>query len=393
MYLGKLLQTKANITPKTVLFYRMVPHYRRALYERLHEKIGLQVIAPDHDAGHEDGLSIVESAPWLQRHPFRASLLRHPSAPVGKVLRDLRPQMAIVEAGLNNPAMWALLGHRRRHGWPRILLWGHGWQMGRGFSTPGDWLSQYGRLAPFALADGYLAYTEEGAEYIRRHLPSLPTFAVGNSLDCKVDEARVATSIAATELATRPLTLIAVGRLTPDKRMPDLIKMLTVLRRQVPDARLILIGDGPDYARCQKLAAKLPENAVHMPGAVYGSKHLAGLYAQADIACYAGAVGLAVNDALAHGLPFLTLDDGHGKPPFHHPEIAFIRDGETGIRIPKNGTNGLAPMVQAIVSLQENRKHLSDIRRSARRFYLDHLTIDQMVERFAEAVIVIGSQP
>ena len=375
---------KANGPP--VLFYRMVPHYRHALYEGLHKRIGLRVVAPQRDSGQADGLHIVERAPWLHRIPFRSSPLRHPGAPVKAVLRALRPATVIAEAGLNSPTMWSLLAHRKRHGWPRVLLWGHGWQMGRGFATPADWASQYGRLAPFRLADGYLAYSEEGAAYLRRHLPRLPVMTVGNSLDCQVDEAILTASIAATEAAARPLTLIAVGRFTPDKRMPDLVEMLAELRRDIPAARLILVGDGPDRERCRHLAASLPGEAIDMPGAIYDPAALGRLYAQADIACYAGSVGLAVNEALAHGLPFLALDGGPGRQPFHHPEIAFIRDGETGLRIPANGKRGCARMAVAIAALARDRRALADMRRKARAFYRAHLTIDRMVDRFTEAV-------
>lgn len=54
---------------------------------------------------------------------------------------------------------------------------------------------------------------------------------------------------------TRPLTLTAVGRLSPEKRQAELVQAMS---RVAPNlARLLLVGDGPDRAKLEKLVREL----------------------------------------------------------------------------------------------------------------------------------------
>ncbi len=51
--------------------------------------------------------------------------------------------------------------------------------------------------------------------------------------------------------------LAAVGRLTPAKGMDDVLHALVEVRRQVPDATLVIAGDGPDRGRLEGLVDEL----------------------------------------------------------------------------------------------------------------------------------------
>ncbi|OKJ57648.1 glycosyltransferase family 4 protein [Streptomyces sp. CB02115] len=132
-------------------------------------------------------------------------------------------------------------------------------------------------------------------------------------------------------LGGRPVILCA-ARLVPRKGQDTLIRALPAVRRAVPDAVLLLTGDGPYARTLRRLAADTGvADAVVLAG---GQPHAAmpEHYAACDVfamPCRTRRRGLEVEglgivflEAAASGLPVLVGDSG-GAPD-------TVRDGETG---------------------------------------------------------------
>ncbi|MFI1245154.1 glycosyltransferase family 4 protein [Streptomyces anulatus] len=132
-------------------------------------------------------------------------------------------------------------------------------------------------------------------------------------------------------LGGRPVILCA-ARLVPRKGQDTLIRALPAVRRAVPDAVLLLTGDGPYARTLRRLAADTGvADAVVLAG---GQAHAAmpEHYAACDVfamPCRTRRRGLEVEglgivflEAAASGLPVLVGDSG-GAPD-------TVRDGETG---------------------------------------------------------------
>lgn len=67
--------------------------------------------------------------------------------------------------------------------------------------------------------------------------------------------------------------ILAVGRLVPIKGMAQLLRAFARVRPQVPEARLVLVGDGPERSRLEKLAAELGvRDAVMLTGVLSESQ-------------------------------------------------------------------------------------------------------------------------
>ncbi|WP_353940261.1 glycosyltransferase family 4 protein [Streptomyces sp. HUAS MG91] len=132
-------------------------------------------------------------------------------------------------------------------------------------------------------------------------------------------------------LGRRPVILCA-ARLVPRKGQDTLVRALPWIRRAVPDAMLLLVGDGP-YARELRQAA-LDEGVLDSVVFAGGHPHqaLPSFYAAADVfamPCRTRRRGLEVEglgivylEAAASGLPVLAGDSG-GAPD-------AVREGETG---------------------------------------------------------------
>jgi phosphatidylinositol alpha-1,6-mannosyltransferase len=82
-------------------------------------------------------------------------------------------------------------------------------------------------------------------------------------------------------LEGRPVVL-CVSRLVPRKGQDVLIAGMGLVRELVPDAALLIVGDGPDRTRLEALAADAPKDSVVFAGQV-GDEDLPSFYAGADL--------------------------------------------------------------------------------------------------------------
>jgi len=117
--------------------------------------------------------------------------------------------------------------------------------------------------------------------------------------------------------------VVAVARLHPQKGLDDLLAAWSEVLPAVPDARLVLVGDGPERLRLQGRAG---------PGVVFAgaSDNAADELAAADLAVVSSrweAVPLVLVEAVALGIPVVSTrvgvadDVASGDPSVHIVEV------------------------------------------------------------------------
>ncbi|MFF3753011.1 glycosyltransferase [Streptomyces sp. NPDC002018] len=176
-----------------------------------------------------------------------------------------------------------------------------------------------------------------------------------------------------------------VGRLTPSKRFDTLVQAVA----ELPGARLLLVGDGPERERLRRLARR--QGAAHRvllhgacedpppagPARSPSGSDLPSLLAAMDVfvsTSYDEAFGLAVVEALAAGLPVL-----HVTCPALHDLPAEDAPGARQIR------GSLPELVAELRRFEGAFPHRLPVPRAAHHYDISH-SADQLMTVYGHAL-------
>jgi glycosyltransferase involved in cell wall biosynthesis len=177
--------------------------------------------------------------------------------------------------------------------------------------------------------------------------------------------------------ASRPYTVGFVGTLKPWHGLQVLVDAFARLRDAVPEARLLVVGDGPGRAALEAgLAARDAVAAARLTGAV-PPPAVPALLARMDVAVapYPPQEGfyfspLKVVEAMAAGLPVVASDIGQLGD--------LIESGRTGVLVPPGDARALAA---ALADLAARPARRAAIGAAARRAALARDSWDEIVAR------------
>jgi len=276
-------------------------------------------------------------------------------------LEETNPDALIVEANpryLATPAAVKWMHARRR----KVLGWGLGAPkspspFGRGVGVRAHFIHQF---------DAMLSYSQRGAdEYAALGFPREKIFVAHNSVSPKPEQI----------LDRRPqtvdrVTLLFVGRLQTRKRVASLLRACAEMGS---NPRLIIVGEGPERVALESLARDVYP-AAEFAGAKHGAE-IKPYFADADLFVLPGTGGLAVQEAMSHGLPVIVAK-GDGT------QDDLVREG--------NGWQIQPEDYGALVSAMKNA--LSDIARLRKmgqesfRIVSEEINIQKMADVFLDAL-------
>jgi glycosyltransferase involved in cell wall biosynthesis len=153
--------------------------------------------------------------------------------------------------------------------------------------------------------------------------------------------ARVAASRATFGLPLDAFVAVTIGRLVARKATTQLVDALVA--SAIPNAHLLIVGDGPDAPAIRERAAELGvADRVHLPGQVSEADKYAALgIADAFVSTsqHEG-FGLVFLEAMACGLPIVCYDRGG--------QTDFLASGETGFVVKLNDVMAFTHALRAI---------------------------------------------
>ncbi|MFE6056568.1 glycosyltransferase family 4 protein [Kitasatospora sp. NPDC056446] len=151
--------------------------------------------------------------------------------------------------------------------------------------------------------------------------------------------------------------VLSVARLVPRKGQDVLIRALPLIRRAVPEAALLIVGQGPDERRLRRLADRLPQDSRDSVVFAGGRGHheLPAYYAAAEVFAMpcrtrragleAEGLGIVYLEAAAAGLPVVVGDSG-GAPD-------AVLDGRTGAVVDGRDVRAVAEAVIRLLASPE----------------------------------------
>jgi glycosyltransferase involved in cell wall biosynthesis len=362
-----------------IILQRVVPHYRVPLFERLHELYGWRVVcAANPPSG--TGLELKLNAPWLVTREMAFPDARNEfkvQSDIGALVEDLKPDAIVAEFSLSANWTYTLAGRRLLRRGPKLAFWTHGYNFRRSLDAPKDISMQLARLPLLACADAVVCYSEDGARWVKSWLPRKPVIVAHNTLDIEKFPGRSLPMPRAAE----GIHILSVGRMTPDKNFPMLVRVFRSLLEACPAAKFTLIGDGPDAGVVRELANLEIGRRIFLPGAIHDDASLAPYFRSADVFVYAGNIGLAANQALAYGVPILIFEQGKNGPR-HSPEAAYVIEGQTGWRISPSTEDALLDRLIALAKQSPEMRATTRI--SAFNYANDNLRMEVMVRDFGQ---------
>jgi glycosyltransferase involved in cell wall biosynthesis len=172
-----------------------------------------------------------------------------------------------------------------------------------------------------------------------------------------------------------PPTVAFAGRLVQEKGVDVLLKAFAKAVRQVPEARLLLAGEGPQSKLLNGLISNLGLSAkVFMLGHIPRpelEQHFAPAWVQVVPSLWEETFGLVAAEAMMRGTGVVASSSGGLNE--------IVQNGQTGFLVPPGEVDLLA---EALVRLLKDRDLAEQMGKSGREFALRHFTGEICVEKF-----------
>jgi glycosyltransferase involved in cell wall biosynthesis len=193
------------------------------------------------------------------------------------------------------------------------------------------------------------------------------------------------------EIASRRRRILFIGRLIECKGCEHLVRAFLALKISVPDAELVIIGDGPLRKSLEELA-KASGGSVRFVGAVQHEEVRAQL-GDARVLCLpsislpngqAEGLGMVVLEAQASGVPVVAYKTGGISEA--------VSDGETGFLVAEGDESQLADRLKLILQDDATADRMS---KAGPRFVAEHFDIRECtrkLELFYDAVAARGDE-
>lgn len=347
---------------KIVLLQRVLPAYREPLFEALREQA--------HQAGHSFELWVSPASGGFARRGTEGRLswvcslavkalpawlggVEYQSLPWREVLAA---DVVIVPDSARCFSNMLVLLLRRLWG-KRVLTWGHG------VNFQPDAISRLLaslRYRMLHLAHGHLVYTQTCVAALQAAGFGSAFIAVSeNAIDdtpatgLHAQHPEVLAFRAAHGLGDAPC-VVFLGSWYARKRPEVVLEVGLALRQRVPQARVLVIGGGDGLAVLEAQAAQLPW--LTLLGPLHGREKFVAL-AAARCLVVSGVAGLNLLDAMAVGLPVVLPQRAD-----HSPEVAYVVDGVNGLVVPDES----ARLAQACSRLIEDRVLQAQLSEGAR---------------------------
>lgn len=378
-----------KLKKSVVIFQRRLTYYRVPLFEAMREELTKHQVDLHVVFGTPNGSDVLRmdtgEMSWGVKLPtwyfsFLKQLLVWHSLPWKLMLSAdlvILPHEGSLLANYPVIVMRKILGKK----W---AFWGHGENLqAMNYSNHKPYAEIVKRFFSHT-ADWWFAYTSKSVDILTNTgVPAGRIFNLNNAVD-SLAILQFAHNISVDEIRARYTELglygenigVFVGSLTQEKRLPFLFAAADIVRSQLNDFELVIVGDGPLRQWVKTEVEVRPW--VRWVGIQHGREKVLNL-SLGKVMLNPGMVGLAVLDSFAVGIPMITTDC-----KLHSPEIAYIENGDNGLIT----CNTVENFSTSVVALMKDDLHLKEVREACLRSSLAY-TLSDMSARFTGGILTI----
>lgn len=379
---------------RVALIQRVVTHYRLPILERLAGSHGITLrafhgssipgtkIANAKDFRTLDHVELPTTCGHLPTWRGKSVFSFCPS--VGRALDEFEPDVILAEGASNLLTNFFVYGH----GFPRripIVWWTLGLLRGREYRGIAKLYRQL-VVAFEHRATALLGYSSLTRDYFARQgYPAEKCFVAINSLETDriqrdIDAGRDRVDPLRTSLGlSGKRVVLFVGALNAQKKIERLINAFPSIKQRVPEAHLLIVGGGDQKEQLELLAAARNITAdATFTGPIYD--RISDYYELGDIFVLPGLGGLAISEALTHGLPVICTE-GDGT------ELDYIRDGKSGFVLGE-GTDAemTTRIADCAVDTLRDEPRLREMQAECRRIIREELNIETFLASILRAL-------
>ena len=167
-------------------------------------------------------------------------------------------------------------------------------------------------------------------------------------------------------------TVGLVARLSPEKGVDIFLRAASLVLREIPAARFIVVGEGPEHA---KLDALIEELGIRESVSLLGRRDdMPSVYVSFDLMVSSSrheGLPMAILEGMASGLPYIATAVGDV------PKI--IQNGISGVLVRAEEVDVLASQMIALLQDPEARRRLGN---AARRRVMDEFSAERMTSDY-----------
>jgi glycosyltransferase involved in cell wall biosynthesis len=343
-----------------VLFYLdRVMHYHestfREIERRLESEGGKFIVVSGQSKQNENGRvglskAVVKQHFFVPYHEWRCRTYTIRWQPrLTSMVRKLKPDLLVVMGHVGCVTYWHLGSLSKQMGFKYVT-----WQCGYEYNP--NPIKSYLTNRFLRQFDYHLAYHTSAEKYLLAHGVTESRITVIHNT---INEGEIslfprdkARQMVATELGLpldKPIVLY-VGAILAEKKLDVLIDAVRMIKDMA--ISLIIIGKGPELEKLSSISADL--DYVKYPGRVVAD--VGRFFDAADIFVLPGTGGLAINEAMAHGLPIISsFADGSAED--------LIADGLNGYLLKEGNAAEIATYLEKLLKDPEARLRMGKVSR------------------------------
>ncbi len=377
-------RSKTPARATVAIVQRIVPHYRVDFFQRLQaalekENVRLSLIYGQHRPDTVPR-TVDMVGDWVVKVTnsyldiFDRELVWQPC-----YSRVRRADLVIVEQASRLLLNYLLFATRLVGGKQKLAYWGHGKNLQASSRIKA---SECVKKQLSREVDWWFAYTPATADIlIDASVPPSRITVVYNTIDASTFQAQVAEArgdsygnLLGRSTRGNENLVVYCGAMYAEKKLGFLIEAAHRVRGLISDFEIIFMGDGPCAGLVVDAARK--HGWIKYVGAQLGAAK-AEHFARAKALVIPGAVGLAITDSFAAGIPLVTTEDAN-----HGPEIAYLKSGVNGIMVPED-TQAYADAIVSVLSSLSTQQAFRDACHASAR----SLSLDNMVTTFTTGIM------